>query len=174
MYSFFLQGLTQPLLVPAHILALIGLGLLLGQQGIRPLRYGVMAFFIGISSGIVLTRFALPAWPWETALLAGAGLAGMLLAIRLPLLLSVCVVFAAVMGGLLGLDSTPSLIPGLKAFKIYVMMAGTVTSATFIVLLSAAIAVSLRTRWEGIVLRVLGSWVVASALMVLALLFAQH
>jgi hypothetical protein len=45
MYTFFLQGLTQPLLVPAHILALIGLGLLLGQQGIRPLRYGVMAFF---------------------------------------------------------------------------------------------------------------------------------
>ena len=171
MNHFFLQGLLHPLQYPAHIIMLTGLGLLLGQQGMRHLRWGVLAFLLSIITGLLLSKLA---WGNSTALLVSSALAGILLALRLNVPCWLSGLLASISGMLIGLASAPNLLPGLKAIKIYAAMAGTTTSTSLALLLLALLGLILRPLLDGIILRILGSWVVASALMVLTLLFANR
>jgi hypothetical protein len=107
-------------------------------------------------------------------LLTLAGVTGILLALRLELPLWLGAVLTGVGGVLIGMGSAPLMIPGLNALKIYTELAGTAVSTSVTLLALALLASLLRTLLNGIVLRVLGSWVAASALMVLALLFVPH
>ncbi|UOG92368.1 MAG: hypothetical protein L3K52_01215 [Candidatus Thiothrix sulfatifontis] len=173
--SFFWYGFIQPWQAPTQALAFIGLGLLLGQQGKQALRFGIGAFFLSISLGLLLTRWVILAGEWEIPLLAVAGLMGVLLALRLAVPLCIVTFCAGTLGLLASAALAPNLMLGSQAFIIKNATFGVIVSATLTVLLSAAVASYLRIRWEGLVLRVLGSWLVASTLMVLAmLLFAHH
>lgn len=173
MSNFFLLGMGNPLQSPAQLLVLFGLGLLLGQQGMRHLRVGTVVFLMAVVAGLWLTRVDMPVWRNDVLLLVLAGVAGGLLALRLNLPLWWCALLAGVGGVFIGLDSAPALIPGIKALKVYLVLAGTATSASLAVVLLALPGLALRTLLDGIILRVLGSWVTASALMVLALMFKQ-
>lgn len=174
MSSFFLLGLGHPLQAPAHVLLLLGLGLLLGQQGGQSLRSGVLLFVVAVVAGLGLTRWLTGVGSYGLILLVLAVLLGILLAVRPTLPLWVLAVLAVAGGLIVGLDSAPSLIPGIKAAKMYTAMAGTAVSTSVGLLLVGGLAWGLRTVLDGIVLRVLGSWVAASALMVLALLLAAR
>ena len=65
------------------------------------------------------------------------------------------------------------MIPGLQTRKIYANLAGTGVSVFGILLVVSVIAWSLRKLLQGIVLRVLGAWATAGAILVLALLLAK-
>lgn len=174
MTNFFIQGMGTPWQIPAHIVVLVGLGLLLGQQGFAAVRAGLLVFVLSVLIGLGLIRVPALTWDGSMVLLTLAGVTGILLALRLELPLWLGAVLTGVGGVLIGMGSAPLMIPGLNALKIYTELAGTAVSTSVTLLALALLASLLRTLLNGIVLRVLGSWVAASALMVLALLFVPH
>ncbi|MEZ5453348.1 MAG: HupE/UreJ family protein [Thiothrix sp.] len=173
MMHFFLQGLQHPLLYPAHLIALIGLGLLLGQQGMRQMRSGWLVFLLLALLGLELTQLGVADWRNEVLLLILAGIAGALLALRLGLPPWLCALLAGFGALLVGLDSAPAMIPGMKAMKIQAMLAGTLVGASGVLVLLALTGYLLRNLLDGIVLRVIGSWVLASAMMVLTFMLVK-
>lgn len=167
MANFFLQGLQHPLGYPTHLVVLIGLGLLLGQQGLRQAWAGWLVFLLLATLGLALTQLLVPGWNHELLLLVLAGMAGGLVALRLCLPVWVCALLAGIGGLLLGMDSAPTLIPGMKALKVHASLAGTAVGTGLALIVLAFTGHALRNLLDGIVLRVIGSWVLASAMMVL-------
>lgn len=153
---------------------LFGLGLLIGQQGSRGVRTGLLSFALTIIGGLLLTQLVTLSWKHDIVLLILAIAIGGLLALRLNLPTWSIGLLAVVAGIMIGIDSAPSVIPGMKAALTYASLAGTVLSTCLAVLLFALPSVLLRSPLNGIILRVLGSWVSASALMVLVLMSAPR
>lgn len=171
--TFFLEGFWHPLVTPAHIVLLLGFGLLLGQQQAwRSLKTTVPLFLLTFTAGLFLARMNLPEWNSPVVLLVIALVSGILIAARWNLAATLLLVLSAVIGLVTGLDSTPLMIPGMGVAKVYSWMAGAVSGAMLLLVVTTVVASAIRHVLQGIPLRVLGSWVAASALMVLTLLVA--
>lgn len=171
MSNLFQLGLWSFLQAPSHIMLLFGLGLLAGQQGWRGVRIMLPVFVLALVVGLMLTQMTTFAWNPEFILLLLVVVTGGLLAVRLELPGWSLGLLAIVTGILIGLDSAPGLIPGMKVSKLYAALAGVGVGLSLAALLPALAGLLLRLPLNGIILRILGSWVVASALMVLALMF---
>lgn len=174
MSKFFLQGFLHFTQAPAHLVVLFGFGLLLGQQGWRALRFGLPVFLAAMTGGLLLAGVLTAGTKHDVTLLIIAVVVGALLAIKMELPILATALLTAVTSVLIGMDSTPSLFPGIRAMNVYAAFAGTVAGDALAVLFLALPALLLRQFANGIILRVLGSWVVASALMVLALMFVPR
>ena len=169
MSDFFLQGVMHPLVMPAHLILLIALGLLAGQQSVRAVTAGCITLVLSLAAACMATvQFRLSLEP-EVALLLSAVVAGGLVALRLSLPTWPILLLALIAGLLIGLDSSAPRIPGLRGDKVHALLAGTVLSASITALVCALFALMVRNLLEGIVLRVLGAWITAGALLVLAL-----
>jgi urease accessory protein len=160
----FSGGLLHPLLVPAHLTAIVALALLIGRQG---LAYGVpIVFAVAIWAGLgTIALGTVPALAEETVL-AAAGAMGLLVALGWPVLWVVEAGLAAVAGYALGLDSPPEAISLREA---NLTLLGTALSAILLLVLLAYLASKLRRDWQRIGARILCSWIAASAILVLAL-----
>lgn len=170
----FAGGLLQPLALPAHALALLGLGLLIGQQR-RGQRLPLLAaFVVGLAAGLTAIAFAVGETPAADILLAVTGLSGLLVAIGRPLPVAAVALLAAVAGAVLGLDSPPEAISIAVAMS---MLIGTGLGAGLVLALVVAGTSLLAGPPERFVprigVRILGSWIAASALLVLALRFTR-
>lgn len=173
--TFFLQGLWHPFVTPAHIIVLVGLGLLLGQQQAwSSLKRALPVFFISCVVGLFVARLNLPEWNSPVVLLVLALVLGMLVAARWNLASGLLLVLSGLIGIGVGLDSTPLMIPGMGNAKLYSWMAGAALGSWLLLMASTVVASLIRSVIQGIPLRVLGSWVAASALMVLTLLLAAN
>jgi urease accessory protein len=166
----FSGGLLHPLFVPAHVLAITALGVLCGQQAPRwgvatPLGF-IAALVVGL---IALTQAVVPQHTAEAVLLFAIA-AGSLVALarRLPEALGSAL--AAAIGIAVALDSPPAVISIREANLILI---GTGLSAAAMLLLVWFCATRLTRPWQRIGLRVLGSWIAASAILVLALQLSQ-
>ena len=71
----FRGGLLHPLLVPAHGLSILALGLFIGPQQHRFVMYGI--FVVALAIGLIAIAIALDETPAETVLLAAAALGGL-------------------------------------------------------------------------------------------------
>lgn len=165
----FSGGLLHPLFVPAHVLAVTGLGILIGQHR----RWGKAAplgFVAALAVALVAIALALVPRYTAEAVLACAVFTGILVAWarRWPEPLGCAL--AAALGLSLGLDSPPETISISEA---NLMLLGTGASATILLLVVIFCASRLRRAWQRIGLRVLGSWIAASAILVLALQFVR-
>lgn len=170
MSHFFWQGCLHPLIVPAHLMVLLALGLLLGQQDKSLLRTGLISFLVSLSLALVLTR-VLPRIQHSDLSLLGLALSlGSLVILKLHLNLALMLTLSVMTGGLIGLDSAITALPGLDKSKIYLQLLGTGLSATLILSLLALLSFYLNKLLAGIAVRVIGAWVTAGSLMVLALL----
>ena len=162
----FYNGMLHPLLVPAHLIGLLVLGLLAGQQGLQSMRRSLAVFclavLLGLASGIGMDEALAQSMLLLTAAVLGVLLA---LAVRLPswVVWSAC----ALLGLLLGLDSLPhatgwqrSLLGGL----------GTWLGACVVLLAVMVFAEAMTRSWQRIGLRILGAWIGSSALLVLSLM----
>jgi hydrogenase/urease accessory protein HupE len=167
--SSFLGGLLHPLAVPAHALALLALGLLIGQQGDRLMPQA--AFVAGLVAGLIALALAVGATSAADVLLADAALTGLLVALGRPLPTFVSAPLAATAGIALGLDSPPEVISISAAT---VMLIGTGLGASLALAIVAAGASRLTRAWQRIGTRILGSWIAASAILVLALRYARE
>ena len=169
----FSNGFLHPLFVPAHVLLIFAFGLLLGQQGVGMHLRTIWVYFAGVTTGLVLAGAGLslfnPSLYEAGVLMAAVGVA--LLAIfarRLPPFVVIPIGWVA--GLLLGLDSLQDELAGQAR---YVALFGSAVSLYLLMLYPLALAEwSQRREWLAIGVRVVASWVAASALLVLALLFA--
>jgi hydrogenase/urease accessory protein HupE len=161
----FYNGVLHPFVVPSHLLGLIALGLLTGQQGPDRVQWALPVFLIPLALALVFTGLGGVAGA-ESALLLWALLCGALVALK-PLLppwvLWGCLVGEGV---LVGLDSVPM---GLEGKDRWALLFGIFLGAGLLLLYLALIVQRLNRPWQQVGVRVLGSWIIASSLLVLTL-----
>jgi urease accessory protein len=163
----FAGGLLHPLVVPAHILAVAALALLIGQQG-WPYRVPV-AYFVFVLAGLGAIALAYVPAAAELSLLGLAALAGVLLALARPMPVVLGIVVAAAIGLAQALDSPPEAISLTDA---NLALAGTAMGSAVLLTVLTWLASRLRREWQRIGVRIVGSWLAASAILVLVLRIA--
>jgi urease accessory protein len=161
-------GLLHPLFVPAHLLALVGLGLFIGQQPARVLL--ALFFAAGLVAGLGAIASAVGETQANLALLLTAAITGGLTALAAPAPSVIGWILALVTGAAIGLDSPPQVISVREATMILI---GTGIGAFVVVAVVAACAALFRREWQRIGVRVVGSWTAASAILVLAMRLAK-
>ncbi len=122
-----------------------------------------------MATGLAAIAFAARQTFAADILLATAGSAGALVALAQPVP-AASTLLAGVSGIALGLDSPPQAISLTVAAQTLV---GTGLGAWLAFALVVACTRWLMRAWQGIGVRILGSWVAASAILVLALRFAR-
>lgn len=165
----FYGGVIHPFTVPFHILILAGLGLWLGQcQHVRAL-YSFLAIFVasvllGIGSGFYFSISELPPYILVCVALA----IGLLIAWAKPLSLRTSYFFIGISGSLIGLDSVPLY----TLFETTVILTIGTIVGVFLLLFDVTVYSQLLKRpWTRIGVRVVGSWIAACSIMMLANIF---
>lgn len=163
--NHFFNGVLHPIVVPAHIILLVGVGLLIGRQGSEAISRVMPVFMITVILGVLLSMWSIsfnliPILLIVSILLGGLLVWGQPLSIRI---LSIVAVIAAL---LIGIDSPQETFSG-KAR--YIALFGTAVGAYFMVVYIAGMTEIIRQWLNGVPIRVLGSWLIASSLMVLVL-----
>jgi hydrogenase/urease accessory protein HupE len=162
----FYGGLLHPVFVPAHALLLSALGLLLGQQEPEENLFPLLAFLTCALAGLVIAGNA-SGGEFETLQLLGAAAIGLLVAInpRIPVLLRA--LGGAFAGLLIGLDSDQA---DLAGAPLLASLIGTGLGMSVFLLCIMSFASYFKARqWQQIGIRVIGSWITASAVLVLSL-----
>jgi hydrogenase/urease accessory protein HupE len=166
----FYNGILHPLFVPSHLLLLVATGLLFGQRGPRKHQAALAGFLLATIAGLAANWF-LTLEEYEAVVLIGAALVGLVVAIKPPLNAGLILFIALSAGLALGLDSSPGALVGKEKF---VFLFGCVIGIYLLMLYPMGIADRFNSRaWQIIGVRVIGSWVAASAVLVLALSFAS-
>lgn len=160
------SGLTQ-FFLPTHLLAVVALGLLIGRR--LPLLH-LALFALGLLGGSLLIASATRETPAALVLLAMAATAGFMvvLAWTPPAILTGAL--ALIAGAALALNAPP------QALTIPVAAAeqfGSAIAALVTLTPAALIAMKVDRPWQRIGVRVVGSWIAASAILVLALRLAR-
>ncbi len=164
----FLDGFLQPLIVPAHALALLAIALFIGQQPRRALPGA--GFALALAVGLAAISRGVTQTSGDDTVLIAAALGGILVAFALAIPTVFSTLLAAIVGVALGLSSPPQEITLTGAT---LALIGTGIGACGALALVVA-ATSRATRdWQRIGVRILGSWIAASALLVLALRYAR-
>lgn len=160
----FSGGLLHPILVPAHLFSLVALGFLISQQRERVIA-GV-SFIAALVAGLIALTFAVGETAASTVMLANTALAGVMVAAAWTPPKPVVWLLAAITGGMLALDSPPDAVTIEEG---NLMLLGTALGACATLTAVVAGASLLRQPWQRLGVRIAGSWIAASALLVLAL-----
>jgi urease accessory protein len=167
--SGFTAGFLHPLLLPAHAFALLALGLLIGQQPHWGRSVPLVAI-ISVCAGLGAIALAYVPTLAGEALLGSAAINGAAVALVRPLPQVLGITLAAATGSALALDSPPDAISLVEA---NLALLGTATGAAVLLLAVVAISARLARDWQRIGVRILGAWIAASAILVLALGLAR-
>ncbi|WP_405243388.1 HupE/UreJ family protein [Lentisalinibacter salinarum] len=163
----FYNGVLHPLLVPAHVLLILATGLFLGQRGPRENRLALPAFLLAAAAGLALAGSPMAPDTVRALLLAGTMAIGLLIAVGRRAPLPLYPAAGAFAGLFLGLDSTPEALEGRERI---LALVGTGVGLNLWLIYACGIAdLFSKKPWQRIGLRILGSWVAASSLLVLAL-----
>lgn len=163
----FYGGMLHPLVVLPHALALGVFALLLGQGGVRAMRLAYPPFILALIAGLFLAGFDVqPELPSEPLLLVAAMVCGLLVAARWPPPGMVLAVLAGLLALVIGMDSG---VTGLDRRETFAALFGCWLGAVLLLVVIAGLAEMAHRSWQHVALRVLGSWVTASASLVLAL-----
>ena len=165
----FYNGLFHPVLVPAHLLLLISLGLLIGQKGIGENRAALAVFLVTTAIGLIGAWFSLGG-EMELVLLSAAAIIGLLIASNLSIGRYLSAILAALVGLLIGIDSAQETLWGKAKL---VTLTGSGVGICLLFINSILFADYFNNKpWQKIGVRVIGSWVAASSLLVLALSYS--
>lgn len=161
------NGFLHPLFVPAQILAILSLGILLGQQSQNYLKFTIISFLLSCAFEAILTLLNTNI-NMETQLLILSIVIGLLIAIDHKFSLGLYICLAIATGLLLGLDSEHQDLSGReKYFTLMGCWVGLWTCLSGVLIF----ADKMKTKeWQKIILRVIGSWVAASAVLAISLL----
>jgi urease accessory protein len=207
----FYSGMLHPVLAPAALIALVALGLLIGQRGLANARMPVLAFLVAVAlGGVAGSQLGLqlgsetgsqtgmqtgsqtgPQTGMQTGMQTGSqtdretglqapGLKVDTGLLALGLLVAACVLTAwqPPPAALLSLAGGVGALAGLGLSDMavgegrWVVLSGTWLGAAFLALGVAAVAELALQSWQQIGLRVVASWLAASALLVLGLQWA--
>lgn len=162
----FQGGLLHPLIVPTHVMNIIVLGLLIGQRP-EGERYALLATFAaGLIGAIVLVTLAFATDRAQTILLGSAIAGGITLASRAALPILLLALHAAIAAFALQLNSVPSSISNSETL---LTLSGSAVAAFFEVAAICLLSARVTWRWLMVAIRVVGSWIAAIALLMLAL-----
>ena len=165
----FFGGLLHPAFTTAHMMATLAIGLLIGQQAPPWSRGAPAAFVVALIAGLAsLTTGIVPQRAGEGVLLLALVCGGMV-ALGRALPEAAGYVLAVAAGAAIGLDSPPEV---LSVRDANLMLIGTALGGTVLLVFVVEIATRLTHPWQRIGARILGSWIAASAILVLALRFA--
>ena len=167
--TWFIQGVLHPLQTPAHLMLILGLALLLGQQ--KQLK-GLLLLPFSVIAGLMINHYSLLSWNTELILLVLALICGLLLVLRLNLPKIITIILLLFSGIILGLDSSPVMIPGLGINSIISWRLGAMLTINMGIVALDLLAYFLNRYWNGIILRIAGSWIATSAIFVLTLMLA--
>jgi urease accessory protein len=166
----FADGVMQAF-APTHLLAVVALGLLAGQGAPRFAVVALGAFALGYTVGTIMIAAALRGQNTALVLLGIGALSGAAAAIDRTVPQRAKEIAAAAIGGTLAFDAPPQAItiPSAVAEQIGTGIAALATFALIVL-----IAMRADRPWQRIGVRILGSWIAASALLVLVLRLARH
>ena len=165
--SPYLTGAVQ-FFIPTHLLAVVALGLLVGQ-GAR-ITIAVGAFALGLAAGSLVVASAVREMPASTALLILAAVIATLVVVNPRAPWWVGVVMALAVGLALPINAPPHEITIPAAI---VSQVGFAVAALAAFGVAALIATRATRPWQRIGVRIVGSWIAASAILVLALRLAR-
>jgi urease accessory protein len=172
--SGFVAGLLHPLALPAHVLALLALGLLIGQQTARTRHVSVATFAAGAAVGLTAISLGVGQTSAADVLLATAFASGVSAAIARPLPALTCAFLAAIAGVALALDSPPEAISIAVATATLVGTGLGASLALEIIVTGMNYLTGVRDwNWARLGGRILSSWLAASAILVLAVRFVR-
>ena len=162
----FISGLAHPITTPAHILILLGLGLFAGQHWMTKFKVPILTFVALAAMALILTTtgWVKPVHP--AVLLCVALCAGSLVALEKPIPPAAAAALFAVAAIVIGFDSGLEKGSGLVVGK---TLAGTWISVSVVVIYTGFyVSLGIHKKWLRIGIRIMGSWIVAISLMVLA------
>jgi len=161
----FVGGMTQ-FFIPSHLLAVVALGLLAGQQAERFPVSALAAFAIGLLAGSITVASAIRENPASLGLLVLAATAAGLVVLAYAVSSWLVGIMAFAAGSALPLNAPPHEITIANAVA---SQAGLAMAGMTVFALVTALAIFARRPWQRIGLRITGSWIAASAILVLAL-----
>lgn len=161
----FYSGLLHPLTEPAQGVALLALGLRMGQRGATHVGDAVLALILAVFLGLAATLL-FSGVNTDTVLLAIGAAAALSVSADQLLPRWVLVGIAGLLGVAVGLGSGPE---GLAGSSLWLSLAGTWIGVVLVPAWVAAMTSFAQRNWMKIAVRVMSSWVAASALVVLAL-----
>lgn len=168
--SPFFNGLLHPLLDPAHLICLIAIGLLLGQQHPNRNLAALLSYPVVILIGLIAGGFPVTL-KLEMAILVSATVIGLLITLSPRLPVAWCAIAAACTGLLISFDSAQQAQAGLdKLSAVLGVGLGLVTVPLIVMEFADYFRVK---AWQRISIRILGSWIAASAFLVLTLIFSS-
>lgn len=160
-----LGGALHPLLEPAQWVALLALALYIGQRGLPAARPAPLGFVAALGAGLVAAGLR-GGVPLDPALLGLAGLLGVAVLCDSALPRMLGAIAAAGVGAGVGLGSDPEAASGTARV---LMLLGSGAGATVLMFCIVGIVHEARRPWQRIGMRVVGSWITASATLVMAL-----
>jgi urease accessory protein len=161
----FYSGVLHPFIVPAHLVALLALGLHIGQRGRMQGGDDVMALFFSVPVGLAVSGW-FRGFDTDPVLLAAGTILALTVSADRPLRRYTTVAVASALGLAVGLGSSPE---GLTGSPKWLSLAGTWLGAVLATAWFAAMTELAKRDWMRIAVRVVASWVAASAMIVLAL-----
>ncbi|MES2477355.1 MAG: HupE/UreJ family protein [Verrucomicrobiota bacterium] len=160
------NGALHPLMSPAHLLVLIGLALHLAQQVPFELNAALRTFALASAAALALTFHDSLGEVDQPVLVALALLLGILVGLEIRLPRWATLLIAALVAACVGLDSGVEDQPSVATTKI---LLGTWLVINALVPYLAMVASNgAEKKWARTAIRVLGSWIIAVSLMVLA------
>lgn len=163
-FGAFYDGIAHVVVTPADLLVVIALALLAGQQGTRAGRYAVFALPLAwLAGGIVGAS-----WPFATILplltTLSFALVGALVALNAKVRDAGVAAFAIAAGVLHGLVNGATMAPaGVGGLT----LGGAISAIFFLTAILSAEVTALPAGWPRVVVRVAGSWIAATGLLML-------
>lgn len=165
-WSDFANGAIHPLVNPAQVLVVIGIALLIGRQDPLRIRGPILVFAITAVIALALTAAGIGGSIWQPVLTGTALCLGLLIAIGRPVPPMVVMGFCALSAAALSLDSGVE--SGSWSAKLQVLTGTWFSTCLMVLYLSLASSNATGKLWAVTAVRIGGSWLVATALMVLA------
>lgn len=162
--------MLHPFISPAHLIALLAAGLVFGQRGVLASRHAMAGLMAALAFGLWLS-LRLQGLPEPDSLLLALGLLlgmGAVLAWRWPAWALVPLV--ALLGLAVGLGSAPD---GMAPAQQSAALVGTWIGASLCTACLAGLVHHGQRPWARIGVRVVASWLSASAILVLTLAVAR-
>ena len=162
----FYGGLVHPLTALEHLLPLMALGLLAGQQGTPTARRVLVAFPLGLAGGAWLSYPRLTWTGIQILNLLSLLVLGLLVAVNRHLPTGVTEGLSLIVGVTHGAANGAAAAAAGVSRELFV--AGLLTTGVVLATLVPALVLSLRAAWTRVAVRVVGSWIAAVGLLMVS------
>lgn len=165
------NGALHPLISPAHMLILVGLALVLGQQVPFELKIPVRIFAPVSAVALMLTMLLSLTEVWPPLLLGLALCLGTIVGLELRLPRLVLALLCAVVAIGIGVDSAVE--SESTGTKVKALLGTWLAINAIVFYLAICVSNGANKKWARTGIRVIGSWIIAISLMVLAFTLAK-